>query len=107
LGWTPYHITISDEVGDKLIKALAGHIGLKKLDLIKIQIGREGCTAISSLLQNPHSKLTLLGFHNNQIDNEGAMILSSALNGNNAIREFKLCNNLHARYCISNHPRGC
>ena len=92
---TTITITISDEVGGKLIKALAGHIGLKKLDLIKIQIGREGCTAISSLLQNPHSKLSLLGFHSNQIDNEGAMILSSALNGNNAIREFKLCNNLH------------
>ena len=60
-----------------------------------LQIRREGCTTISSLLQNPHSKLTVFGFRSLQIDNEGVWILSLGLNGNNANWEFELCNNLY------------
>jgi hypothetical protein len=53
------HRDFSVKEGDKLVKRLAGHIGLRKLDLSLLRIGREGWTTISSLLQNPQSKLTL------------------------------------------------
>lgn len=52
------HRYFSVKEGDKLVKRLAGHIGLRKLDLSLLRIGREGWTTISSLLQNPQSKLT-------------------------------------------------
>ena len=78
--------------GEELVKGLAGHIGLRKLDLSLLHIGREGWTTISSFLQNPRSKLTVLNLDFNQIDTEGAMIISSGFNGNNVLREFKLTN---------------
>jgi hypothetical protein len=65
---------------------------LRKLDLSLLRIEREGWTTISSLLQNPQSKLTVLNLDFNEIDTEGARIISSGFNGNNDLREFKLTN---------------
>jgi hypothetical protein len=40
------HRDFSVKEGDKLVKRLAGHIGLRKLDLSLLRIGREGWTTI-------------------------------------------------------------
>ena len=58
---------------------------LQKLILNENNIGREGCIAISKLLQKEGSTLTHLYLQYTGIDDEGAEILAAALNHNNKL----------------------
>ena len=50
----------NDDEARDLIQALAGYLGLKKLVLGRVWIGRNGCAALKTLLQNKDSQLAVL-----------------------------------------------
>ena len=87
-----YKVNCVDQQGERdvLIEALAGHVGLRKLELTGFQIGREGHIALAELLQNTRSNLSPLVLFNINIDDELTSILSSGLNGNSSLRELDL-----------------
>ena len=60
------HIDNDDEARE-IIQALTGHSGLKKLILCNVRIGRNGCAALTTLLQNPESKLAVLKLYFSKI----------------------------------------
>jgi Ran GTPase-activating protein (RanGAP) involved in mRNA processing and transport len=79
------------EGADKVIKALSGHTGLRKLSLEDVQIGKEGFTNLAAMLLNPSCSLsTLYLSHQYNIDDEIANILASGLNGNVTLTELNL-----------------
>jgi hypothetical protein len=49
------------EGADKVVKALSGHTGLRKLILEDVQIGKEGFTNLAAMLLNPSCSLSTLG----------------------------------------------
>ena len=70
------------EGADKVVQALSGHTGLRKLSLEGVQIGREGFTNLAAMLQNPSCSLSTLCLeYHSDFDDEIANILSSGLNG--------------------------
>jgi len=73
-----------------LIEGLMGHTCLKKttLDGMNMQIGRRGCAALRTLLQNPRSTLDGLHLHSGSICNECAHIIASGLTRNASLKEF-------------------
>jgi Ran GTPase-activating protein (RanGAP) involved in mRNA processing and transport len=79
------------EGADKVIKALAGHTGLRKLSLEDVHIGREGVTNLAAMLLQPSCSLSTLGLEfQYNIDDEIANILASGLNGNVTLTELDL-----------------
>ena len=66
-----------------LLEALHFHAGLEKLTLNK-ELGGLGLQELANLLQNPRSNIMKLRLC--RIDNEGAYILLSGLNGNEKLK---------------------
>jgi Ran GTPase-activating protein (RanGAP) involved in mRNA processing and transport len=76
-----------------LIESLAGHFSLRKLDMHGVKIGRNGFTALSSLLQNPRSNLSVLNIGFSGIDDEAAVVLATGLTENRMLEELNLNGN--------------
>jgi len=83
----------------ELIEALACHAGLRKIKFKGIAIGRDGFVALAALLLSPQCILKELDLKDTDakrinIDDEGARILSSGLNGNNSLTDLALSGSL-------------
>ena len=81
----------SPATGD-VINALIGHAGLEELELSGgVVIGREGGSALATLLQSPRSILSRLTFIDVAIDDEGARQFANGLEVNATLTEFAMC----------------
>ena len=78
----------------KLIQSLARHSELRKLCLCETPMGRGGYSTLADLLQNPNSRLAVLGLSASGINDEKAVILANSLDGNSTLKELHLGNNL-------------
>jgi hypothetical protein len=67
------------------VESLIGNIGLRKLTLSGIQIGKRGFAALATLLQNPSSNLTALNLLGNTIDDKETSIVANGLARNNLL----------------------
>ena len=67
----------------EIIDALSVHPQLEKLQLPSMNIGRNECAAIASLLSHTATELHTLDLRNNSIDDEGVDILVGALTNSN------------------------
>jgi len=84
---------ISDKSLVNIITALSKHPHLKEMDLSGNGLGKNGCIALSTLLQNSVTGLLKLDLANNEIDDEGINTLLSAL---------KNCRHLHTMVLSQN-----
>ena len=66
-----------------IILALSMHPQLECLDLSCMDIGRNECTALSTLLSNTTKQLQTLGLYDNNIDDEGVEALTHAISCSN------------------------
>ena len=87
-----YNNCSSPATGD-VINALIGHAGLEELELRGgVMIGREGGSALATLLQSPRSILSRLTFNPDvAIDDEGARQFANGLEVNATLTEFAMC----------------
>jgi len=85
-------IDISRSVAD-IITALSMHPQLTKLCLSDINIGRNECMALSTLLRCTITQLEILNLSYNNINNEGVELLVQALSKNNQLQDLDLSNN--------------
>mmetsp|Transcript_20846 Transcript_20846/g.45189 ORF Transcript_20846/g.45189 Transcript_20846/m.45189 type:complete len:107 (-) Transcript_20846:711-1031(-) len=81
---------IGDESGREITQALIGHPNLMSLLLDGNSIGILTCVALGSLLQNPNFRLIELDLYGNNIDDEGAAALGSALANNTILEALNL-----------------
>ena len=76
-----------------IIIALSVHPQLEKLDLLGMNVGRNECTALATLLRNTTKQLQTLKLGRNNIDDEGVETLVHALSGCNQLQELSFsCN---------------
>ena len=92
------HLILQDnEIGDghlvDVIAALSMHPQLEQLDLTWMEIGINGCTALSTLLRCTTTRLQKLNLHGNNIDDEGVEVLVNALANINTLRTLNLSSN--------------
>ena len=86
-----------NEMGDgqlvDIIFTLSAQPQLEKLDLLGMNVGRNECTALASLLWNTTKHLHTLNLGRNNIDDEGVETLVHALSGCNQLQELSFsCN---------------
>jgi hypothetical protein len=83
----------SSPASGDIINALIGHADLEELELSGgVVIGREGGSALATLLQSPRSILSRLTFNPNvAIDDEGARLFTNGLEVNATLTEFAMC----------------
>ena len=84
---------LGDNEGEMLIRALAEHSGLTRIDLTGNDVGGRGVAALTALLNNPNSSLTKLALWDCSLDDEGATNLTSPLARNSALRKLNLGEN--------------
>ena len=72
------------------ISALAGHSRMTKIELVGSKFGGRVMTALADLLTNPNSSLEELELRRCSLDDEGAIILGTALAGNSTLRNLNL-----------------
>eukprot|EP00584_Thalassiosira_punctigera_P027317 CAMPEP_0172580558 /NCGR_PEP_ID=MMETSP1067-20121228/139820_1 /TAXON_ID=265564 ORGANISM="Thalassiosira punctigera, Strain Tpunct2005C2" /NCGR_SAMPLE_ID=MMETSP1067 /ASSEMBLY_ACC=CAM_ASM_000444 /LENGTH=316 /DNA_ID=CAMNT_0013373303 /DNA_START=200 /DNA_END=1147 /DNA_ORIENTATION=- len=87
----------SDDEGESanaILTTLKKYPHLKSLELEMTDIGRAGCTTLSSLLQSPKSKLQVLNLRDSSIDRDKLVTLTASLSKNTALRELNLSGNL-------------
>ena len=83
------HSRRGEESLSDIIEGMAAHPQLEKLDLAGMNVGRNECVALSTILPSA-TRLKELNLCNNGIDDEGAVILASALDGNCTLRKLHL-----------------
>ena len=76
-----------------IITACSMHPQLKTLELCDVNIRRNECTALSTLLQHTTTQLNNLDLHNNNIDDKGVEDLVNALANGNKLELLDLSNN--------------
>lgn len=77
---------IDDDKARALVRALAGHSSLGRLILSENNI--RGCDALATLLHS--HRLALLDLRENQIDNDGAVVLAAGIMGSNTLNDLIL-----------------
>ena len=86
-----------NEIGDghlvDIITALSMHPQLTTLNIIGNNIGRNECTALSTLLRCTTTELKTLNLCNNLIDDEGVECIVNALANVNTLQELVLSSN--------------
>ena len=89
-------------MGDNM-SALENYTNLEHLYLMSCGIGREGCIVISNLMQKEDSRLKVLNLDFNDIDDEGAEILTASLKHNNSLKHLSLIGNniLEEKGCLA------
>ena len=89
------HTDVNDEECRILCTALeSNHLGLRSLELNGNRLKHDGCVAIATaLLANPNCVFNRLCLENNQIDDQGAMALSSGLVNNKHLKTLLLDGN--------------
>ena len=85
-----HECNMTDEQLLPMADAIRGHRSLVQLYLRRNRIGRSGCDAIATLLEDPNSNLHTLGLQSNDIGNEGATILINSLGNNTKLRKLYL-----------------
>ena len=80
------HIKIAEtEIEDgqlsDIIVALSMHPQVEELDFSGMNLGRNECTALSTLLRNTTKQLQTLKLQRNNIDDEGIEALTNAISG--------------------------
>jgi len=89
---------IGDDILENLIPSVRGNRQLKELCLASNNIGRAGCEALASLLEEPSCNLRILSLHNNPIDDDCATVLANAMKNNNKLESiFFPASNTHYR----------
>ena len=84
---------LNDEDMRHLTDSLLGNSRLKKLDLSgNDKITSVGWRELSTVIRHPNCKLTKLSLSWNEIDDEGAIIVGSALSGS-SVKALDLCHN--------------
>ena len=91
------HFTFSySEIGDgqmvDIILALSVHTQLEKIVLSRMNIGRNECTALATLLRNTIKHLQTLNLVWNNIDDDGVETLVNAMDGSQ-LRDLNLSSN--------------
>jgi len=84
---------IDENRARELIQVLTVHSDLRKLFLLNVPIGRDGCATLATFLQNPKSKLAVLKLHYNNIEDEGAAVLATGLSGNSTLNDLEISKN--------------
>lgn len=85
---------IDDGMVENIVQAVKGHQGLTRLDLSENNIGRVGCEALSTLLQDANcGSLKNLDLRNNAIDNVGAKAIANGLSSNQSLEAVYLDDN--------------
>ena len=84
--------TITDEQLFPIVEALRGH-DLEKLDFDNNRIGRAGCDALATLLEDGNYNLRVLDLEDNAIDNDGAIALTNSLANNTKLKRLNLIQN--------------
>mmetsp|Transcript_27920 Transcript_27920/g.48270 ORF Transcript_27920/g.48270 Transcript_27920/m.48270 type:complete len:612 (-) Transcript_27920:8-1843(-) len=83
-----------DEIrAGELVRVLTGHSDLRKISMVNVPIGRNGCATLATFLQNPKSKLAVLKLHYNNIEDEGAAVLATGLSGNSTLNDLEISKN--------------
>ena len=75
-----------------VILALSMHSQLEKIEIIRMNIGSNECTALSTLLRNTTKQLQTLWLGNNNIDDEGVDALVHAIGGSKLVELSIACN---------------
>ena len=82
-----------------IIEAIRGRKSLEQLSFYGNIIGNTACEAIATLLADPNCNITNFDLRENNIGNEGAIMISDGLKINNKLRRLFL----HANPIINNH----
>ena len=88
-------ITIQDEPGSQqvareLMQSLSGHSRLRKLRLLRTNVGKLGCSALVDLLRNPNINLKDLDLSDNNLGDAEAAALSFGMAGNTSMKYINL-----------------
>ena len=84
---------ISDQYLLPIIEAMSEHYSLEDITLSTNEIGRTGCTALSTLLGGPNCNVQFLSLHNNSIDSDCAISIAESLLTNRSLRKLILSGN--------------
>lgn len=84
---------ISDQYLLPIIEAMSEHYSLEDITLSTNDIGRTGCTALSTLLGGPNCNVQYLNLHNNSIDSDSAIAIAESLQTNRSLRKLILSGN--------------
>jgi len=85
---------IDDSMVENIVQAVKGHQGLNRLDLSENSIGRVGCEALSTLIEDPNcGSLKNLDLRNNAIDDDGAKAIVNGLSSNQTLETIYLDDN--------------
>mmetsp|Transcript_36330 Transcript_36330/g.77482 ORF Transcript_36330/g.77482 Transcript_36330/m.77482 type:complete len:628 (+) Transcript_36330:205-2088(+) len=87
------HLTtndIGDAAGRELIESLKGYGNLAELNLGGNSLGVEACAAIKDLVTSPACCLRELNLQNNDINDEGIVVLTEAFSQNTILKDVDL-----------------
>ena len=87
------NIQVCDNEKELLIRALAGHSRLTKVDLTGNKVGVRALASLPALLNNPNSSLADLILAQCSLDDEGALVLASVVGSNGTLRKLDLGSN--------------
>ena len=87
------HCNINNRILLPIVEAIRGHSSLETLYLNNNRIRRAGCTALSTLLQDPNCNINTLQLSHNRIDEEGITIIANSLANNTSLQKLYLHNN--------------
>ena len=91
---------MGDEPLVEIIEAMTTHPRLEKLALPRMNIGRNECRAVATLLRHADIELQELNLSGNDIGDEGTLLLANALSSNSKLRTLDLdSNGVTARGC--------
>jgi hypothetical protein len=84
---------MGDEQSVEVIEAMSTHPQLENLELLAMNIRRNECTALATLLRCTMTRLHSLNLNGNYIDDEGVDALVGALTNNSSLAILHLCHN--------------
>ena len=77
----------------EIIEALSAHPQLEEVELPRMNIGRNGCTALANLLRSTATELRHFDLSGNGIDDNGALVFANALASNRKLKTLDLSSN--------------
>ena len=74
-----------------IIVSLGMHPQLKHLDLVSMEIDRNECTALATLLRKTTKQLQILDLYGNNVDNDGIEVLTHGISGSQLVKLVLSC----------------
>ena len=84
---------MTDEKFLPMVDAIRPHRSLRKLRLHDNSIGRAGCEALATLLEDTDCNLQIIDLGSNDINNEGVTTLANSLANNTKLKHLYLDSN--------------